>query len=714
MISKFYLRSSIVFFVSKLNITLIRYKFFTRNQEEGESIQQYVTALRLLSKNCNFKELEDELIKDRIVCGIRSLRVRDRLLRCEDLNLDKAVKLCQAEEISRESEQQMDAVGTSSGVAQVDVVGAQRRRGRGSAGGGRRGARRGAAPSPHLCARCGGLSPRCQAGNCPANQCTCFVCGNRGHFAKVCKANAFYKGGGTARVCDIKHRSESESDDGDSFFISMIEGNKRLGEWFEVLSCGSGTEKFKLDTGADINVMSFERFLELGLDVSILKCNKVIKLQSYSGDVIPVKGTCYIACVYKGKQYELKFAIADMKCQSVLGRISCIQLNLIKRIHSLNLSQYDDLFDGIGCLPGKYHIVIDKSVRPVISAARKIPLSLRDQLAEELKRMERYGVIKKVTHPTDWVHPLVIVAKKNNTIRVCLDPRELNRAVRRAHFQLPTVTELAARLHGATHFSVLDANSGFWAVQLDQESADLCTFISPFGRYQFLRLPFGINCASEVFHGKIRQLLEDLEGVDSFIDDIIVWGKDKEEHDRRLDALLNRAREINLKFNKAKCKIGVREVTYLGHIFDRNGMRPDSNKVKAITEMPEPTDRKSLERFLGAVNYLSKFIPKYSELALPLTNLLRKDTEWLWECAERSAFQSLCRAVSSAPVLALYDVSAPVLVSVDASAHALGAVLMQAGRPVEFASRTLTDTQRRYAQVEKELLAIVFACSDDC
>nr|XP_049697651.1 uncharacterized protein LOC126054853 [Helicoverpa armigera] len=324
------------FFVSKLNITLIRYKFFTRNQEEGESIQQYVTALRLLSKNCNFKELEDELIKDRIVCGIRSLRVRDRLLRCEDLNLDKAVKLCQAEEISRESEQQMDAVGTSSGVAQVDVVGAQRRRGRGSAGGGRRGARRGAAPSPHLCARCGGLSPRCQAGKCPADQCTCFVCGNRGHFAKVCKANAFYKGGGTARVCDIKHRSESESDDGDSFFISMIEGNKRLGEWFEILS---GTEKFKLDTGADINVMSFERFLELGLGVSILKCNKVIKLQSYSGDVIPVKGTCYIACVYKGKQYELKFAIADMKCQSVLGQISCIQLNLIKRIHSLNFPQ---------------------------------------------------------------------------------------------------------------------------------------------------------------------------------------------------------------------------------------------------------------------------------------------------------------------------------------------------------------------------------------
>ncbi|XP_047998126.1 uncharacterized protein K02A2.6-like [Leguminivora glycinivorella] len=320
------------------------------------------------------------------------------------------------------------------------------------------------------------------------------------------------------------------------------------------------------------------------------------------------------------------------------------------------------------------------------------------------------GVIRRVTHPTQWVHPLVLVAKKNGGIRICLDPRELNVAVRRAHYQLPSLPELATRLRGATCFSVLDANSGFWVVQLDDESADLCTFATPFGRWQFLRLPFGINCASEVFHGKMRQLLEDLEGVDSFIDDIIVWGKTRREHDERLAALLNRAREINLKFNKQKCKIGVQSVTYLGHIFDANGMRPDDNKVRAIKEMPTPHDRKSLERFLGAVNYLSKFIPNHSQRAAPLTNLLKKDNEWRWEQSEQKSFEDLKEVVCGAGVLALYDVDAPVLLSVDASRDALGAVLMQGGRPVEFASRTLTDAQRRYAQVEKELLAIVFAC----
>lgn len=204
--------------------------------------------------------------------------------------------------------------------------------------------------------------------------------------------------------------------------------------------------------------------------------------------------------------------------------------------------------------------------------------------------------------------------------------------------------------------------------------------------------------------------MEDLEGVDSFIDDIICWGRTKQEHDDRLHALLERARKINLKFNKNKCKICVEEVTYLGHVFNKDGMKPDDSKVKAIMEMPYPSDKKSLERFLGVVNYLSKFIRNYSDHVFPLTRLLKKDNEWVWgECHTR-AVDELKRALSSAPVLALYDACAPVTVSVDASSVALGAVLLQRGRPVEYASRTLTDTQSRYAQIEKELLAIVFAC----
>lgn len=171
---------------------------------------------------------------------------------------------------------------------------------------------------------------------------------------------------------------------------------------------------------------------------------------------------------------------------------------------------------------------------------------------------------------------------------------------------------------------MLDARCGFWMVTIDDASADLCTFSTPFGRYQFLRLPYGINCAPEVFHAKLRQHLENLEGVDSFIDDIIVWGHNRDEHDRRLENLLRRARDVGIKFNRTKCKFGVQEITYLGHKFNASGMQADDSKVKAIMEIPYPSDRKSLERFLGMVNYLSKFIPNYSESVNVLRSLLKR------------------------------------------------------------------------------------------
>ncbi|CAG9088221.1 unnamed protein product [Plutella xylostella] len=202
---------------------------------------------------------------------------------------------------------------------------------------------------------------------------------------------------------------------------------------------------------------------------------------------------------------------------------------------------------------------------------------------------------------------------------------------------------------------------------------------------------------------------DDLDGVDSFVDDVIVWGTTKEEHDARLKRLLDRAREVGIRFNKSKCEFCVEKITYLGHTFSAEGMQIDTDKLKAITDMPEPNDRTSLERFLGMVNYLSKFISGYSETAAPLRSLLKKDVCWVWEAAHSAAVAALKAALVAAPVLALYDAAAPVLLSVDASSQALGAVLLQGGRPVEFASLTLTDTQSRYAQIEKELLAIVFA-----
>ncbi|XP_052748238.1 uncharacterized protein LOC128200096 [Galleria mellonella] len=369
------------YFGTKPNVTLMRYKFFTRNQDEGESIQQYVTALRLLSKTCEFTTLEEELIRDRIVCGIRHSTVRDRLLRCDDLNLDKVIKICQAEEVSQESCRQ---IGSSGDTARVDAVSA-RGRGRSAARGWPRraasGAARGinrrgpaadalaprAARSP--CRACG--SARCSDSECPAQRVSCYVCGNHGHFARMLNRKMIY------------------------IYI-----------WFQILTCENGHENFKLDSGADCNIISYSTFLKLGFDPNII-VKKNISLLSYTHDTIPLKGICTIPWYYKNIIYNLKFAVADIECSSVLGRNSCEELGLIKRIMSIELSNYNDLFKGLGCLPGKYHIVTDSSVPPVICASRKIPHGLRDRLAQELNKMVDLGVIRKVNHPTQWDQVLI-------------------------------------------------------------------------------------------------------------------------------------------------------------------------------------------------------------------------------------------------------------------------------------------------------------------
>ncbi|KAI2666787.1 Retrovirus-related Pol polyprotein from transposon 17.6 [Labeo rohita] len=228
--------------------------------------------------------------------------------------------------------------------------------------------------------------------------------------------------------------------------------------------------------------------------------------------------------------------------------------------------------------------------------------------------------------------------------------------------------------------------------------------------YRFLRLPFGIVSAPEVFQKCIAQRLEGLDGVVNIVDDILVWGEDMEQHDKRLRKLLDRIRDINLKLNKTKCKIRMTEVSYVGHILTAEGLKPDNGKVRAIQNMPEPQDKAALMRFLGLLQYLSKFILNMSDLSAPLRILLEGDVAWHWESEQQKSFERLKSLVSNTPVLKYFDVNKEIMLSVDASAEGLGAVLLQEGHPVAFGSRSLTECQKRYAQIEKELLAIVYGC----
>ena len=403
---------------------------------------------------------------------------------------------------------------------------------------------------------------------------------------------------------------------------------------------------------------------------------------------------------------------------NLLGYPAIRSLQLFREINSVDTSipdQYPALFTGLGTFEGEYTIKLKPNAQPVsLVTPRKVPLPLRKKVQEELQRMEELGVISPVEEPTPWCAGMVVVPKESGSVRICVDLKPLNESVLREVHPLPKVDTTLAQLAGARVFSKLDANSGFWQIPLDKQSRLLTTFITPFGRFCFSKLPFGISSAPEHFQRHMNDILQGLSGIVCHIDDVLVFGKDKEEHDARLHAALERIQAAGLTLNREKCRFHESRVTFLGHVIDCSGISPDPRKTIAISEMREPSSVTELRRFMGMVNQMNKFSPNIANLSQPLRELLSTKRMWVWTPRHKEAFQKLKEEVTSPRVLALYDVEAETKISADASAYGLGAVLLQRHgddwKPVAFASRALTETETRCAQIEKEALALTWAC----
>ena len=707
------------YFMAETNEAYESYRFNKADQLESENIETYITRLRQLVKGCNYGDLTDRMIRDRIVAGIRDDELRRKLLEERDLTLRIAIDKCKIHESSNKQVKGMGAHEDVHFVKGKQNRNRQRQKAEQKSERKKDSERDGKKGYVSKCSYCSGKHARGKE-SCPAYGHECGKCGKHNHNEKSCKAETWKK-----RVHAL---NDSESED-DYVVLQVKDESKSKNAIFANMLINDVQLSFQLDSGATTNCMSSKDYIKATNDKELTKLTKTDKkLHMYNGTEVRPLGEKILNVINpkNDKKYKVRFYILEGNFRPILGlraveymKLFTINVENIAHVKEDKdvINDFKDVFQGeIGTLPGDLHIEVDQTVPTVKLPCRKWPLQVREQVKEELGRLENLEVIGKVDTPTDWISSLVVTVKPTGKVRLCIDPKPLNKAIKRNHYPMKTLDDVLEELQGAEYFTKLDARNGFWHVLLDEESSFLTTFETPFGKYRWKRMPFGISNAPEEFQRRVDEALRDLPGVFAVHDDVIVWGKGKsteeasENHDQNLKNLLTRCREKGMKLNKEKLELKKTEISYLGHKISKEGVKADPKKVDAVRKLETPTDKQGVQRILGVVGYLMKFAPHLSEISAPLRELIKKNVHFRWdEHVHGVALEKIKKTLSEPPVLKFFDPkSENVVLQCDASEFGLGACLMQDNQPVQYASRALTQTERNYAQIEKEMLAIVF------
>ena len=373
------------------------------------------------------------------------------------------------------------------------------------------------------------------------------------------------------------------------------------------------------------------------------------------------------------------------------------------------LQKHESLFDGT---LGKWNeqtlkIELNKDAKPYHARSYPIPKVHEATLRQEVERLCKIGVLKKVNR-SEWAAPTFIIPKKDGSVRFISDFRELNKRIKRKPYPIPKIQDLLIRLEGFQYATSLDLNMGYYHIELSPDSKKLCTIVLPFGKYEYQRLPMGLCNSPDIFQEKMSELMCDLEYIRVYIDDLLVLTKGSyEDHLEKLDEVLVRLKKAGLKVNATKSFFAREELEYLGFWITRKGVQPLPKKVEAIQRLAPPTTKKELRGFIGLVNYYRDMWKNRSHLLAPLAALTSKTTKWKWEPEHQQAFDAMKRIIAKEVLLAYPDFSKPFEVHTDASHLQLGAVISQDGKPIAFYSRKLKPEQTRYTTTERELLSIV-------
>ena len=465
-------------------------------------------------------------------------------------------------------------------------------------------------------------------------------------------------------------------------------------------------------------------------------------MYAYNNTPIKQCGTCSVKITFNGKQEICKFYVVE-HATAILGVSNSEKLGLVKvnfdmiqnktlrLVHSVDSnteseaskakmeSEFPQLFKGIGCMDGEISIKLKEGAIPHVEPIKHVPHAMQGLLKMELDKLCKEGILHKVdiSEPIEWLNSFVCVKKNNGKIRLCLDPTHLNKWIIRPHHSAKLVDDILHRLSGAKYFTVVDSTSLFFNHKLDEVSSKLTTFGMPFGRYRYLRMPMGAGLSSDVYQYKVDGHLEHIENCVAIADDIIAFGfnSDGMDHDATVRQIMNKAKQVGMRFNPAKCQFKCEEVKFFGMVLNRQGIVPDPAKIDALLKLPEPKTEALLQSFLGMINYLSRFEPKIADLTHRLRSLLKKSNEFIWTNVHSEDFRKLIEIMCNSPkLLRYYRPDLDLYLETDASGVAIGMALLQSEQndrsslyPIAYGSKNLTSAETRYANIEHELLGIV-------
>lgn len=715
-----------------------RQHFYHRDQAEGESISQYVAALRKAARHCQFVDLDDYLL-DRLVSGVRDQNLKRRLIAKPELSFQEALdEACAAElatlslaDLPRgqsgsqpkgesvhcssaeyDDEDDLDADG---GINQIQDA--------------RRPARLNPQPNSK-CRGCGGLHPRSA---CRFREAVCRRCGRRGHIARVCQSPQAW----TAEAAppkgdrwDLARNPKTQYDrpfrSRDASAVNMVSAAAHVPlrqKIFISVAIEGKPCQMEEDSGSATSLASWSTVKRL---VPRLAKNRLtpcdVHLRDYQGRSIPVVGCGHFRVRFKNFSGKLPLVIVEAPLPSLVGLNWFEALGLtihgVNAIHSDELdslvTEFPSVFDGkLGCYKGTpVSFTLDPQCPPRRLKPRRVPFALKAKVDAELDKLLAQGVLEPVDFAR-WETPIVTPIKADGSLRICADYRvTINKALLGHSYPVPVVQHVLHSLGKGAVFAKLDLSQAYQQLLVDDETAEAQTIVTHRGTFRCRRLQFGISVAPGLFQSLMERVLHGIPGVVPYFDDVLVSAANTSELMDRLRCVLHQFDSVGLKVNRAKCQIAVPQVEFLGFLVDSAGIHPTPAKTAAIVDAPPPRCRADLQAFLGLLNFYVMFLPHKASVAEPLHRLLDRGVSWVWGPTEAAAFAAVKRLLVSNSVLTHYSDHLPLVLACDGSPFGVSAVLshrLPSGReiPVAYFSRTLGPAERNYSQLDREALALV-------